>query len=429
MGAELCLGPGRVIWVAHRTELVQQAAERLRASGLCVGEIRPCAPYEPLLPVQVGTIQTLLARELRPQAELVVLDECHHYALGTELWSTFAAEYPNALLLGLTATPERQDGSPLGDVFSGLVVAASYSELLLDGYLCPCHVYAPEPGKGSSSDWGMDPVEAYNRFAPGTRAIAFFDRVARATEWAEKFGSALVVSGDMPADERAKALASFRRGDTRVLCNVAVLTEGVDLPEAETVILGRRPTHASLFLQIVGRVLRPSVGKPHATLIDLVDATSEHGYPTDDREYSLDGEAITRSAKSDTRRCQECLAIYPRSNPACPQCGAVPVVQPPPQIKIWSSTLALVYDGANTRAEHKHQEWLRLKSLGFGLIWSLREYGKLFGSSPPAGSITEEDKRREFFQLKEFAQKRGYKPGYAAARFKEAFGKWPPRHW
>jgi DNA repair protein RadD len=436
IGAALALDAGQVVWVAHRRELIAQAVDRLRSFGLHVGAICPGQPRDDAAPVQVGTIQTLLARDIRPPAALVVLDECHHYASASEHWHSFLGAYGDAKLLGLTATPERRDGSPLGDIFDSLVVAASYSELLAAGHLAPCVVYAPPPDEAKSG-WSCDPVTAYTKFSPGTLAFAFFDRVARSNEWERAFSLAGVqartVDGKTPDKDRARYLDQFASGQVQVLCNVATMTEGVDIPAASTCLLGRCPEHASTYLQMVGRVLRPFPGKPHALLLDIVDATSRHGYPTEDREYSLTGKAITRAAKSDVRRCAECMAMFPSSLLACPLCGWSPPKPKPPDVRICDAGLRLVYQGADTKDEHKAAELERLvmvaKRRSIGLWWVQREYKKLFGAEPSLRSLPDDAKRAEYEALRVVQRAKGFKPGFVSVRYKQLFGSWPPREW
>jgi DNA repair protein RadD len=436
MAAELVGGFRRTIWVAHRKELVEQAVTRLKSFGHRVGAICPGLRDDAAAPVQVCTIQSLLARGTRPEADLLVPDEFHHYAPASEHWNTFLAAYPEARIVGPTATPERRDGSTLGDVATSLVVAASYSELLESGHLAPCVVYAPPPDKASSG-WSCDPVTAYTKYAPGSLAFAFFDRVARATEWERAFSLAGVhartIDGKTPDKERDEILARFAAGMVRVVCNVQTMTEGVDIPAAGSCILARCPDHASTFLQMVGRILRPHPGKKHALLLDLVDATSRHGYPTEDREYSLTGKAITRTVKSEVRRCAECMAMFPLGLSACPMCGWVPPRPKPPDVRIYDAGLARVYQGADTKDEHKRAERDRLigvaKRRGLGLWFVVKEYKRLFTSSPPLGDIPEADKRAEYDSLRATQIAKGFKPGFVGVRYKDLFGKWPPREW
>jgi superfamily II DNA or RNA helicase len=227
----------------------------------------------------------------------LVLDEAHHYV--AEQWSTIIDCYNGARTIGLTATPERQDGAPLGDVFQDIVVAANYSQLTRDGYLVPAIVFQP-PSSLSRGDTAQDPIDAWLRYSGGARTFVFCQRVNGAVELAKRFRevgvSAEAVEANTPAMERDSIISRFRSGETRILTNVNILTEGIDIPEAACVVIGRQFGHVGNLLQAAGRVLRPSHGKSHAVIIDLTGATLKHGLPTDDREYSLSGRAIATIA-------------------------------------------------------------------------------------------------------------------------------------
>src|SRR5207247_6813970 len=122
---------GRALWLVHRHELIRQAAEQLRAAGYDVGCISPLHEPDQWAPVQVASVDTLLARNIRPEAALVVWDECHHSP--AETYRKVLEPYDSALHVGLTATPQRRDGKPLGDLYDALVVGAQYSALIADG--------------------------------------------------------------------------------------------------------------------------------------------------------------------------------------------------------------------------------------------------------------------------------------------------------
>jgi superfamily II DNA or RNA helicase len=246
----------------------------------------------PTSPVQVASAQTLIARGELPPATLVVLDEAHHYV--AEQWGEVAASYANSIRLGLTATPERSDGKPLGDMFDALVAPVSVAELTEAGYLVPCEVLAPK--RRLKREIAGDPVDRYLTTARGRRAIFFAASVEQAQELAARLCGADVpaacIHGETPSDERAEALQRFTAGDLVALTNVHVLTEGTDLPPAEVAVLARGFSHASTYLQCVGRVLRPAPGKQSALVLDLCGVSRTHGVPADEREYSLDGRAI-----------------------------------------------------------------------------------------------------------------------------------------
>jgi superfamily II DNA or RNA helicase len=425
--------PHSVLFLVHRRELVHQTFERF-AREHDTAVIAPGYPLDTKARVQIATIQTLLAREHRPDVGLLILDEAHHYR--ADAWQTVVAHYGHLPTVGLTATPERQDGSPLGDIFDHLIVAAHYRELIADAHLVEAHVYAPEEaprGDGESSGLAQHPLLAWQSLAPGTQTFLFAARVEHAHRFAEEFNSAGIPAGTIeastPAEDRQRLLDRFKRHDLRVLCNVNVLTEGVDVPSAQTCILAKNFHHVSAYLQTVGRVLRPAPGKAHAIVIDLTGATLRHGMPTEDRRYALTGEAIQRTTVVALRNCQQCGCVYPTWQGECPQCGFAPPPKPL-KLRIFDRNLALVYAGADTPDEAKHREWTRVRELAraknWSLSWAIREYEKLFASLPP---LTDDEKRACYEGWRSLAAKKGFKPGFAKVMYKNKFGDWPPRHW
>jgi superfamily II DNA or RNA helicase len=278
--------------------LVTQTAKRLRQEfGVsAVGEIMPGAPPNRSARVQVGTVQTLIARSSRPPADLVVLDEAHHYMAAE--WRGLAEEYPEALCLGLTATPARQDGEPLGDIFDAIVVAASYSELIDGGFLVPACVYQPPDPLGN--DLAQDPFDAWVKYAAGIRSFVFCARVSGAYETAQRFRdhgvNAQTIEANSAMRFRKETIVDFRADRVKVITNVNTMTEGIDVPDAGCAVLARAFGHVGSYLQAVGRVLRPARGKRRAIVIDLPGMSLCHGLPDQDREYSLRGRAISGGA-------------------------------------------------------------------------------------------------------------------------------------
>ena len=424
---------GPAVFVAHRRELVVQAATRLRQSfgASDVGVIMPGYDRQPHARIQVASIQTLLARKHRPPGTLLVWDEAHHVM--AEAYRPIAADYKGARIVGLTATPQRQDGSPLGDLFRGLVVAAQYSELLRDGFLVPCRVLRPPEFMGS--DLAADPLKTYQRHGASGQCFAFLGSV----KLAHKLSNSMTAVG-IPAEtitatthqrDRNDVFARFRAGTTRVICNVGVLTEGVDVPSASVCLLARQCMHVGLYLQIVGRVLRPAPGKTEAILIDLPGATIAHGLPTEDRHYSLEGEGIRRTSPEPLRNCPQCGACIPSVRPVCPECGYVFPKEERKGPKIWDLELAEVYAGAQTPADAKRREYERLRKLGRERGWSLyfvqKQYRELFGVVPVLHDATHEEKVAEYQRLLKVQQAKGFKPGFVAVRFRDTFGRWPSK--
>lgn len=302
----------KVLWLAHASELIAQARERLLRDGAgTVGLVKAGEDPDPLAQIQVASIQTLLARDPSTwpaNIGFVVVDECHH--LVAEQWSSVAKHYEGTPMLGLTATPERADGKPLGSLFGAMVTPIDVAELTQLGHLVPAKVFVPG-GKVGPDQLASSIVDEYLLRANGKRAFIFVGRVAHAEEVAKHLCdagvSAVAVSGETPADERAAAVEAFRAGTVQALVNVQVFTEGTDVPEAEAVILARKFTHASQYLQAVGRVLRPAPGKSEAIIIDLAGSAEKHGYPDDPREYSLDG-GIQLAKKAAKKRAKEAKA-------------------------------------------------------------------------------------------------------------------------
>jgi DNA repair protein RadD len=324
----LSIAAGRkVLFLAHRRELIGQSVAKLGAAGITDVRVITAGSDRGRsdAPVSVASIPTLTRWATRlPDADLVIFDEAHHTI--AETWASIAIRYSHALLLGMTATPQRGDGKPLGDIFDALIVGATVPELVALGHLVQCRTIGPaEPLE--TGEIAQSPAEAYARFAPGRRAVIF----CRTLEHAREVSQAMpvpteVVHGSLSGAARAGALDRFARGETRALANVHVLTEGWDDPGAEVCILARTPEHAGTYLQMVGRVLRPSPGKREALLLDLGGSFHRHGTPDMLRTYSLDGEAIALSSdREPIRQCPTCGATIRVAECAagvCPVCLA-----------------------------------------------------------------------------------------------------------
>lgn len=315
-----------VVWLAHRTELIDQTAKTLQDFGLPVGVVAASSawPSNPAAPVQVCSVQTLLARDHRPRADLLVWDECHHASESAPAWAALLAAYPDVPTIGLTATPERGDGSGLAPLFDRLVVGITVRELTEQGFLVPCEVHRPakllKPGV-----LAQEPLDAYREHAAGQQGFLFARSVEEAQRYADEFTSAgvravCVHAGTKP-DDRAVALELFRQGVVRLLCNVYVFTEGTDLPQAQVCILARGASTAGQYLQMVGRVLRPHRSKRSATLLDLRGVSHVHLMPEDERAFSLDGRAII--AGGEFAKCKVCSTPLRNSYP-CSVCGYAP---------------------------------------------------------------------------------------------------------
>lgn len=300
MGARL-VGEKRTLWVAHRQELVTQAAEALTliAGRANVGIVMPDYSPTPNARIQVGTIQTFLQRGVPADTELAIVDEVHHYV--APVFRELITTLPRAKLLGLTATPERADGTPLGDIQDTLVVAASYSELVASGDLVGVlDVWRPDRSLGN--DLAKDPVDAWLAYGNGEKTFAFSSRLdgdIGARRLAKRFSHqgvpAECIEAETAKSYRADVVALFGSSRLRILTSVYTLTEGVNVPDASVALSGRGFEHASTMIQAFGRILRSAPGKERALIIDLCGVTNRLKMPilAGDPTYSLTGRAIS----------------------------------------------------------------------------------------------------------------------------------------
>lgn len=432
MGEEIALRFERVVWFAHRRELLADAAARLRAAlgPLEVGVIAPGVSPSPYSRVQVATVQTALARDVRPSAELVVFDECHHFC--SDDWSKLAEAYPLAKFLLLTATPERQDGRGLDTIADEMIVAASYSELLSANHLCPVRVYRPTQILGDGL--AQDPTDAWLKYSGGACGFAFFASVDMAYAAEHKMNSrgirAAVIEQKTPKPDRMLLLQRMRDGDIDCICNVQTMTEGVDVPRAAVCMLASSCRHCGGYLQRAGRVLRPHEEKTAAVLIDLVGASILHGLPTEDRSYSLVGDPIKRTCVVPLKNCPACGAVINSAYVDCPECQWHFEAQRERKgPKIYSLELVEVYAGKDTPVDAKRREYQRLRTMQrtnkYPFYWVIKQYKELFNEPLVIHDATNEEKRTEFAKLRAVGMKRGAKPNFAKVMFKNLFGHWP----
>ena len=335
----------QVLILVHRRELLHQASRKLSDIGLDHGLIAAGMPATEQ-PVQVASVQTLVRRlpTLDWEPSLVIIDEAHHASAGS--WTTVLDKWPDAFRLGVTATPCRLSGAGLGTAFDQLVLGPSVADLTDWGFLSPARIYAPpviadlSGLRRRAGDYAADQASTamnrptvtgdaiahYQRLAPGLRAIAFCCSIDHASHVAASFNaagiSAATLLGNTP--DRDAVVAAFDAGSVQVLVTVDVVSEGFDIPAASCAILLRPTQSLGLYLQQVGRVLRPAPGKDHALVLDHVGNVHRHGFPNDYREWSLAEGArrgSTGTAAPSVRTCPECYAAF-KPAPICPCCGA-----------------------------------------------------------------------------------------------------------
>jgi superfamily II DNA or RNA helicase len=221
--------------------------------------------------------------------------------------------FADSLLLGVSATPVRLDGSGFRGIFDTLISGISMADLIAQGHLSPYRYFAPANGlsleglrtkcgeytresieaANSAIEVAADCLKAYQDYLWGKQTLIFAVSVAHSKEIAASFSANGVPAAHLDGrDEpglRAATMEAFRTGAIRVLSNCALFTEGLDVAGIEAVILARPTKSLGLWLQMVGRALRPSPGKEYAIIIDLGGNWERFGLPADDREWTLDG--------------------------------------------------------------------------------------------------------------------------------------------
>ena len=334
----------RVLILVHRRELIHQASNKLQWIGLDHGIIAAGVPATDA-PVQIASVQTLARRlaHMDWQPGLIIIDEAHHATAGQ--WARILDHWPIAYRLGVTATPCRLDGCGLRSAFDAMVLGPSVADLVFWGFLSPARIYAPPVVadlngiRTRAGDYANDQAAAamdrptvtgdaiahYQRLAAGQQAIAFCCNVKHAVSVCDAFKTAgitaeLLLGG---TQNRNQVVADFAAHRTRVLVTVDVVSEGFDVPAASCAILLRPTQSLGLYLQQVGRVLRPAPGKDAAIILDHVGNVLRHGFPDDPRDWSLDDRMRrTRGTPAPSvRTCPECFAAF-KPQPICPVCGA-----------------------------------------------------------------------------------------------------------
>ena len=302
----------RVLMLTHRREILRQTSLKIPIEH---GLIQAGLNIDLAYPVQVASIQTLWARCMRtdkvplPPANLIIIDEAHHVAART--WRLILDAYPNARRVGLTATPCRADGRGLGNYFDRLILGPQIPELIERKYLVPTIYYAPavpdlkgvETRQGdyvinqladrmNRDDLVGDIVSNWHKYSQHRRTLVFCVDVAHSVHVRNEFAKSGVkaehVDGGTPKAERDAILARLAAGETEVVTNCMVLTEGFDCPPTGCIVLARPTKQLGLFRQMGGRGLRPAPDKSNLILIDHSGAVYRHGLLEDPIEWTLD---------------------------------------------------------------------------------------------------------------------------------------------
>ena len=312
------LQPGkRALVLAHREELLQQACATISDSTTSLhveleqggtfasrGDVALSNGKD--RSVVVASVQTMKGKRLSEwdpaSFDAIIVDEAHHVTASgySKILSHFGClDERGTRLVGVTATPKRSDGIALGNVFQEVAIEYSIREMINQGHLVPIRAWrvktktdlslVKSAGKGDynveqlekavdTEDRNNEIVSAYNKFANGTQCVVFCAGVSHSRRVAEQFNingvCAEAVWGDMDVTSRAETLRRYQLGETRVLTNYAILTEGWNSPETQCIILARPTKSELVYTQMLGRGLRRHPGKNYMVAIDFADVTS-----------------------------------------------------------------------------------------------------------------------------------------------------------
>lgn len=365
---ESCKKKGNsTMFICHRVELIDQAHNTFLKNDITPSFIAANRKYRSENKIQIASIGTLIKRideVINPN--VCFWDECHHQAAAQ--WAEIFKKFGKSVHIGLTATPIRLDGKPLGEFYDVMVQGPSTRWLMDEGYLVNYKYVAPsnfdksqlkftkkgEVTKASLEKAGFskkiigDNVKEYLQHAKGRRNIVFARNVEESLDIVRRYNEAGIravhLDGNTPTGVRRKALEDFRNGEIDVISNVDLFGEGVDVPVLEAISIVKVTASLSNFMQMCGRPLRPiyaegydletkegrlsaiaASSKPYAIILDHGDNFLQHQLPDTIRHWTLDSDSPIKngSPKDDDglilKKCKRCFAPH---LPAliCPHC-------------------------------------------------------------------------------------------------------------
>lgn len=331
----------RVMFLIHRKEVLDQAVKTFNEQGV-----------NPSL-LTAGMVQTLTRRvDKLPVPDVILVDEAHH-ALAKS-YQRILNKFPKAIVLLFTATPHRTGRMQLDQIADDIIVGQSIHELTDKGFLAPFRYFQPPNDfnskllkRSSTGDFTNESmqqamstkifghiVKQYKRIADGMQAVVYTYSIDSAVEIARKFNSegisAIEVDGTTSKEKRDLAVRKFCNQEIKILVNVNLFTEGVDLPNVDCVIMARPTASLALYLQFSMRCLNPRPGKT-AIIIDHANNFKTFGYPDDDRDWKKAIKSGRQKSKSLLKdpglsivTCDYCFAVVKASevkDGKCPICG------------------------------------------------------------------------------------------------------------
>ena len=387
----------RVLFLIHRQEVLEQANATFKEQGVDFDLLTS------------GMVQTLTRRVDKLDApHIILVDEAHHVL--SKSYRRILDKFKDAYVLLFTATPVRLGREQLDQVADDIVLGKSIKELTAAGFLAPFRYYQPPAGfnqselkLSSTGDYTNksitsalqsclygDLVSHYKRLAAGKQAVCYCHSIDAAKHAAAEFNkngiAAAEVDGTTPRSERDELVKKFRDGAIKVMVNVNLFTEGVDLPDVDVVILARPTSSLSLYLQFAMRCLNPRAGKV-AVIIDHANNVEKFGYPDSDRDWEKMLKSRTKRsrkpAESDNFNivtCETCFAVIEAKkikSGTCPYCDTI-VKQNKREKQV--ELVDLVEAARNEIASKKIDDYHQLKTVSeLHTMKELQAYAKLHG--------------------------------------------------
>lgn len=329
--------------ITRGRKIVDQASERLSREGLDHGVLMANhKKYDLDKPVQVASIDTVLSRGIKPKASLIIIDEAH---LATSKgYADFIAQYPDAWILSVTATPFPQ--KPLKHLAERVVRPTRFSRLVELNYLSPPKYFCPsmpdlskvkikstgdydekDLEKAMGQSITGDIVSHWKKHASGRPTIVFAISIEHSKAIVRTFIENGVTCAHCDShtkdEERERLFTALKSGEISVLVNVGILSTGVDIPEVSCIVLARPTRSLCLYYQQLGRGTRIAEGKKDLLILDHADNVRAHGFLEDEPEANLEGVKLGRKSKPNQipiKVCEECFAAVPSGVLKCPQC-------------------------------------------------------------------------------------------------------------
>lgn len=307
----------KVLILAHRRELIDQIDTELGVKyGLAHGIIMSQNAENKKYPVQVGCVPTMQRRIDDwgdKDFDFIIVDEAHH--VKADSYKQIIKRYPNAKLLGLTATPYRLNGAGFKKEFDGLILSEPVKWFIDNHYLSDYVYYSIKPDSDTQESideinkFGLDGdyaessmvsvmdtdhvraqiIDAYLKYAKGKKGIVYCVNKEHNQHVCERYRElglkAAAIDCNTPKEEREKLVGRFRRGELQILCNVNIFSEGFDCPDVEFIQLARPTKSLSMYLQQTGRGLRPAQGKEEVIILDNVGLYNKFGFPSARRKW------------------------------------------------------------------------------------------------------------------------------------------------